>query len=56
MMRVIDCIKGTDSHWRHDGDNVFVFQKKMTEVEKMAEIVRLQMEIEKLKTPIDIAA
>ena len=55
-MRVIDCTRETDSHWRDNGKDVFVFKKPMTEVCKLKEIARLTMEIEKLKNPIDIAA
>lgn len=53
-MRIIDCIRGTDSHWKHNGRDVFVCPPINIEVEKLKELVRVTMIEQKEKMCVDI--
>ena len=53
-MRVIDCIRGTDSHWVHNGRDVIVCPPINIEVEKLKELVRLTMVQQKENMCVDI--
>lgn len=44
-MRIIDCTKNTDSHWKHNGRNVIVCEPVNEHIENIKELMKKAIDL-----------